>query len=86
MVGPDQPAAAQAAASPVPGTRPADAAAVPAGYGEFYRDLFRDLVKTAMYGPIAPINVLEPLLSLQDGISGLARTRPLRAVPTGSTG
>ena len=46
MVEPDQPAAAQAVASPVPGTRPATAAA---GYEAFYRDSFRDLVKTAMY-------------------------------------
>ena len=32
-------------------------------------------------GPITPINVLEPLLSLQQRISGTARTRVLRAVP-----
>ena len=36
-------------------------------------------------GPIAPINVLEPLLSLQDGISGLGQQPgQLRAVPTGN--
>lgn len=33
-------------------------------------------------GPIAPVNVLEPLLTLQDGISGIARTHMLRPVPS----
>jgi hypothetical protein len=33
-------------------------------------------------GPITPLNVLEPLLSLQHEISGIARTRPLRLVPS----
>jgi hypothetical protein len=36
----------------------------------------------AIRGPITPINVLEPLLTLRHGISGIARTRPLRLVPT----
>lgn len=32
-------------------------------------------------GPITPVNVLEPLLSLQPRISGTAQVRPRRAVP-----
>jgi len=38
-------------------------------------------------GPVAPINVLEPLLTLQHGISGIARTRghELRLVPSEQT-
>jgi RNA polymerase sigma factor (sigma-70 family) len=46
VVDPDQTMSAQAVASPVPEIWPPTA---PDGYEEFYRDSFRDLVRTAMY-------------------------------------
>jgi RNA polymerase sigma factor (sigma-70 family) len=49
VVEPDQPAAAQAVASPVPGIWPPPEPDAPDGYEEFYLGSFRDLVKTAMY-------------------------------------
>lgn len=51
MVKPNQTAAAPTAAAPLPEIWPA---AAPAGFEDFYRGSFRDLVRTAMYAGATP--------------------------------
>jgi hypothetical protein len=53
----------------------------PDDYANIY---VRDDEELMVRGPIAPVNVFEPLLILQDGISGISRTRALRLVPSES--